>query len=355
MLMLGVIALLVGGFLAVILMVPFIALSYRRHGRLSFWRAVGWLALLIYFFAIWTYTLLPLPETDTYRASGTQLIPLESVRDIRNYAHGSVGQLLRNEAVQQVALNVLLFMPLGFLIRTLFRRGFIIATLSGFALSLLVELTQLTAVWGLFPRPYRVFDVDDLLANTLGALLGSLVAFLFVGFARREEDTRSEPRRVTAGRRFLGMLCDFMFVSLLGFLLVIGWRLYRGLVLGMSVEAINDGTEWIFGLAIPLGIQLLWVLLRGTTVGESAVLLAPRYGRVPIALARPLRFIFGIGGYTVLTALDTPVTALIVPLFVLASIIAVWATTDRRGLACALSGSTVVDARLGAGEPVPTR
>ena len=47
----------------------------------------------------------------------------------------------------------------------------------GLGVSLLIVSTQGTAVWGLFPCPYRVAEADDLITNTTGALLGWLVAW----------------------------------------------------------------------------------------------------------------------------------------------------------------------------------
>lgn len=47
--------------------------------------------------------------------------------------------------------------------------------LAGFLTSLLYEVTQLTGLFFIYPRPYRIFDVDDLIINTLGALVGYLI------------------------------------------------------------------------------------------------------------------------------------------------------------------------------------
>lgn len=76
--------------------------------------------------------------------------------------------------------NVLGFIPFGFILPVINRRmrsGFLI-TLSGFGLSLTVEVIQLVAKVG-------CFDVDDLILNTLGALSGYL-AFALCDYLRRK-------------------------------------------------------------------------------------------------------------------------------------------------------------------------
>ena len=68
-------------------------------------------------------------------------------------------------------MNLVLCSVIGALLaRHRLRSGW--AVLGGFGLSLTVELTQLTGLWGLYPCPYRQFDVDDLILNTTGVALG---------------------------------------------------------------------------------------------------------------------------------------------------------------------------------------
>jgi glycopeptide antibiotics resistance protein len=69
--------------------------------------------------------------------------------------------------------NILLFMPLGFLLPLLvkrFRNVFVIL-LTGFLLSLFYECTQLLTGIG-------VFDVDDMILNTSGTLIGIIIFYI---------------------------------------------------------------------------------------------------------------------------------------------------------------------------------
>ena len=50
----------------------------------------------------------------------------------------------------------------------------------GFCLSLFFEITQLTGLYGIYEHPYRLFDVDDLIQNTSGAMLGFWIMGPFV-------------------------------------------------------------------------------------------------------------------------------------------------------------------------------
>lgn len=98
-----------------------------------------------------------------------------------------------------------MFVPLGAFVRHFTSRGVVVGTVlgmtAGFLSSLLVEVTQLSGVWGLSSCAYRLFDVDDLLANTAGALLGALVApvLLLVPGQRRVESQRVQPVTVALG------------------------------------------------------------------------------------------------------------------------------------------------------------
>lgn len=70
--------------------------------------------------------------------------------------------------------NIIAFIPLGFLLPLLVRRlrYFFVILLIGFSLSLFFELTQLVTGIG-------IFDVDDIILNTSGAVIG-FVTFVVI-------------------------------------------------------------------------------------------------------------------------------------------------------------------------------
>lgn len=342
---LGALAVTLGAVAGVLLFVPFVALSYRRRGGFGFGRFVLWGAALVYLMAVWTYTLLPLPDPDAIRCAGVNLDPFAFADDIRE-AVGRRGRgALSDPALLQLLLNVLLFVPLGFFLRVLGGRGILIALLVGFGVSALVETTQLSGVWGLYPCAYRVFDVDDLLTNTLGAALGSVLALLV---PRRHWGTprfpdAEEPRPITRSRRYLAMACDALGAWLTGMAAAVVFQV--ALYLLGAHAAMRDGSAaGVVGTTTAIVVWLIVVLVTGRTVGDLAVQLRFTGGPLPPALARPLRFAGGIGGYLVLLALPGA-WGLVAGVFAVASLVLVLTTPDRRGLPGVVSGQRLVDAR----------
>ena len=343
----AVIAILLGAGFAVLLFVPFVALSYRRRGGLTAWRVLGWLALLVYLFAVMAYTLVPFPDSDDFTCRAAILNPLADVRDVLRYADRGDG-VVQNPAVQQLALNVALFVPWGFLLRAMFRRGILIATISGFGLSLLVETTQLTGVWGLYPCAYRFFDVGDLITNTTGAALGSAAAAIVLLRRRPAEIDPARPRPVTAARRLTGMTVDWLFVVLATGSVSTAVNLAVVLA-GESVDAIDSAAVDLGSTAAAFVAELVVVLASGSTIGEHCVLLRGVDERMPRLTGRGIRFLAGIGGYLLLSSLAAWGPAgfgVLPPVFLVLSAVFVFTTRGRRGLASLAGGMGLRDARV---------
>lgn len=347
---LGALAVTVGVVVAVLLFVPFVALSYRRRGGFGFARFVLWGAALVYLMAIWTYTLLPLPDPDAIRCAGVNLDLGAFVDDIRGALARRGRSALTDPAVLQLLLNVLLFVPLGFFVRVLFGRGIVTALLVGLGLSLFIETTQLTGVWGIYPCAYRFFDVGDLITNTTGALLGAVFG-LVVPRTRRGLSKAADalqPRPVTRGRRALAMLCDGLGFFLASATISIAVQLFIGYVLRDRAAMIEGGAAELISTG---GAALLWLavtLITGQSVGDAAVQLRYAGARLPAFVARVLRWLGGVAALSAI-GLAGGVFDGLSGLLLFVACVMFFFTRRGRGLPGILSGQQLVDAR----EPLP--
>ncbi|MFC6202092.1 VanZ family protein [Lactiplantibacillus nangangensis] len=93
---------------------------------------------------------------------------------------------LKSESFFQPFFNVLFFMPIGAYLKWRHHWPLWLITLTSFTISLFFETTQLTGLYGYYARAYRMFDVDDLMMNTLGGMIG---AWALIVIPRRWRET----------------------------------------------------------------------------------------------------------------------------------------------------------------------
>lgn len=345
----ALIAIAAGAFLVVLALVPWVAVQYRRRGEFGFGQTVIAAGTLVYALAIVTYTMLPLPSDVpalcATGGAGRQWHPGQFLTDIAH--HG--GWNLHNPAVLQFAFNVVLFVPLGMVVRYVAMRrrpaalGIAVATLAGLAGSLLIETTQLTGNWFLYPCAYRVFDVDDLIANTGGALLGGIVAPLLALIpGQRQRLSAREPRPVGWPRRLMGMVCDVLTLGIIGVAAGIIVNLVA-VTSGVDVGGSGVLRAQVVVSFLPTAVQLAMVLVTGRTVGEAAVRLRP--ARRANAAQRLVRWAFGSGGWWVLIEVNARWATWAAIALAAVGIVAVWTTRHHRGLAAALARIEIADDR----------
>lgn len=325
-------AVFLGAALAVVAFVPVAAHRYRAAGRLRLLDLIVLLLVAMYSMALWTYTLVPIPENDDFRCVGANFTPFAFVADIAADGRSP----LANRAFLQAAFNIVLFLPLGFFLRTLTRRGVVTATLIGLAVSLAIEFTQRTGIWGLYHCAYRTFDVDDLILNTAGALAGSLLALPTLHLLQRR---RPAPpvTQVSLGRRWTGMLVDLLVITGVGVSLTIGWRVIALGVLQWQFDELPGWVDQLLLTGVPLLVEAWWVLGRGQTVGEDVVRLEPVAADGARTRSRWIKLAAGVGGYLVLTS-DLIGTALPGQLLALATVVFAIRSRNHRGLSHIAAG-----------------
>ncbi|SKA89931.1 VanZ family protein [Sporosarcina newyorkensis] len=267
-------------FLAVLLTLPFSIFQYRKYGYFSFWKTALLVSFIFYSLSAYFLVIFPMPfsfQNCGEVPSGKILVqtrPFQFIRDIQREVNfhwivpSTYANLLSAPSFYVRFFNVLLLFPLGVYIRYFFknREKWQYAALMGLGVSLFFEITQRTAVFDLFACPYRVFDVDDLLANTAGAVLGFLIAPLFLMFIPskdaldRQEQFYDGQQQATFGAQLFEVLLNVMVAKLLA-----------NLISPLFAPTSTLGKALIFAVAFYFLIVILPAVWRGQTIGGKII------------------------------------------------------------------------------------
>lgn len=281
---------------SLVLTLPILALLYHRDGRLRLWSAVGSYIAVFYLLGLVCFTLYPLPSGTSglgiTRGATPQLDPWRFVADIKS---GS------KSAIFQLAANVALFVPFGFIAGRGLGWGPVRCVLAGFATSLLIETTQLTGIWGHYAYAYRTFDVDDLLTNTVGAFAGwACAAVLGLFFPHRIDPEALEPtHEPKLIRRVVAFVLDMAIIwaASIAFIAVAQFALRHYFADWGHYERLMDLTSrWSLRAMFVLCELFVPFAWRGKTLGGSFVRMSvetkPRRGA--------LRLVFFLARFAVL-------------------------------------------------------
>lgn len=264
--------------LALLLIVPYMIWEYRKYGAILVLRTMIVYSLAFYLLCAYFLTILPLPSIESVKEMTTPVMELRPFHAFGLIFSDSPLVLsdpstylatLRSNAFLQVFFNILLVLPFGVYLRYYFKRSLLETFLLSFLLSLSFELIQLSALFGIYPRPYRLFEVDDLICNTLGGLIGyaltPLCTFFLPKRERLDEMAYQRGRTVSILRRLLALGIDFFLIILFTFVI--------GNVLG---HARLIQSRFLPGLCIALALCFMDFILiayfsKGYTIGKAFV------------------------------------------------------------------------------------
>ena len=228
-------AILLFPIVALLFTIPYIIYQYHKYGAVSSYRSIIVYSFLLYLMVAYFLVILPLPDIETVSMMKTpsyNLIPFHFISEIFSLSTFSVSDFatyfptLKNPVVYEAIFNVFLTVPFGVYLHYYFEFDFKKTLFYSFCLTLFFELTQLSGLYFIYPRGYRVFDVDDLILNTLGGVIGYLLAFIPLKFlpTRKEIDQSSlvKGQKVSILRRAFSFGIDmgiflFVFFSVLYF------------------------------------------------------------------------------------------------------------------------------------------
>ena len=221
-------AVLVFPIIAFLFTIPFILHQYHKYGSINKFRVLIIYSFILYLITIYFLVILPLPsreEVANMTGKIVQLIPFTFIKDIVRETNFSLTDpstyipTLSHPSVYTFIFNIVMTIPFGMYLRYYYKcslkKTFIVTLL----LSLFFEFTQVTGLYGLYPRPYRLCDIDDLITNTLGGVIGYFIMGVIDNFLPTrdeiDEKTIENGKKVSGFRRITLFFLDlFIYLCL---------------------------------------------------------------------------------------------------------------------------------------------
>ena len=273
---------------AALFTMPYMLYNYHKYGSVLSMRILIVYSFILYLLCAYFLVILPLPSMEEVAAMTgprAQLVPFQFVQDIIKESHAHIADpvswltLINNRALFQVIFNIAMTVPFGVYLRYYFRCSLRKTAVLSFLLSLFFELTQVTGLYFIYPRGYRLFDVDDLIANTLGGLAGYFVAAPFLKFLpTRAELDQASFRRGAPFLKFLPTRAELDQASfrrgkevsllrrLLAFMLDIPFAVLFAVLLARLVPVLRTAGGFP---AFVLYFILAPVILKGGSIGKK--------------------------------------------------------------------------------------
>lgn len=256
--------------IAFLITLPYMIRQYHRYGSIPFLRTVIVYSFVLYLLTAYFMVILPLPtfkEVLSMDKEWIQLIPFNFIKEISMYSSLVISDFstyltaLKEPLIYTNLFNLVLTIPFGIYLRYYFKRKWWEVIIMSFVLSLFFEITQISSLYGIYPRPYRLFDIDDLIINTFGGLLGHILTPIFSLFLptrdRLDETAYEKGRKVSFSRRILAFLIDIVIFNIIVILLVLLLR-------------IDLRTE-LYSLFMLFYFLISVIIFNGKTIGKSFV------------------------------------------------------------------------------------
>ena len=264
-------AFIVFPFIAFILTIPFLIHQYRKFGSIPMLKSFCFYSMILYLLCAYFLVMLPLPSIEkvaSMTGTTTQLVPFQFIKDIMvtvSFEITNINDLInvfKHSTMYTILFNIVLTLPFGIYLRYIFKKKWYHSIIYTFLLSLFFELTQLSGLYGIYPRQYRLFDVDDLMINTLGGLIGHiltpLVTFFIPSIDKLDEKGYKKGTKVTLIRRGVSLVIDILFIIVFNILSKI-------LLFGTGLS------EYSLLLVLTLYYVLIPPFVSGKTLGKKVI------------------------------------------------------------------------------------
>lgn len=201
--------------------IPLFIHEYRKYGTLRMRGNIVIASFIFYMITAWFMTILPLPSFESVNNMAPIQPNFRPFLFVNTFIINNPGfdlikprtwlNVLCSASFFTVAFNVVLTIPFGVYLRKYFKLSLPLVSLMGFLLSLFYEITQYTGIYGIYSQAYRYPDVDDIMTNTLGAIMGYFLANFIGGILPNpDKDYEIITERAGLFRRLLALLVDII-------------------------------------------------------------------------------------------------------------------------------------------------
>lgn len=217
--------------IAFIMTIPYMFIQYRKYGSINKIRTLIIFSFVLYLLCVYFLVILPLPDRNSVHSTYLEkinLIPFSFIYDfimktpLRINDPSTYLKAFKHATFFVPAFNVLMTVPFGMYLRYYFQFDLKKTAIAGLLLSLFFELTQLSGLYFIYSGPYRLCDIDDLIMNTSGAVLG----YFIFGFIKNilpsrekiDEESYKEGNKVPVIRRMFAFGIDMIIISIINIL-----------------------------------------------------------------------------------------------------------------------------------------
>lgn len=266
-------AIIIFPIIAFLLLIPYILYEYHKYGSIYYLRAGIIYSFILYLLVIFFLVILPLPtfeEALKIKGPHYNIIPFKFVIEFMNETSFVITKpstyitALTEPCFYVVVFNILMTVPFGMYLRYFFKCSLKKTVLYTLLLSLFFEFTQGTGLYFIYPNPYRLCDIDDLIQNTLGGALGYFIMGAIKFLPTRDEidyEAKTRGLVVSGFRRITVFMLDlviYLIFFLIAYLFVkkytfiISFIVYYGLIplilqnrtLGMKFLNVKMTYKW---------------------------------------------------------------------------------------------------------------
>ena len=218
--------------IACFITMPYAIWMYRKYGSINFTKALIVYSFILYLECCFFLVNLPLPEIGSVHTRYIDMINLQPFKFILDFIKDNPLKIseqatylraIKHGTFYVPAFNILMLVPFGIYLRYYFKCSLKKTIALTALLSLIFELIQLSGLFFIYNGPYRLCDIDDIIQNTLGGIIGyyigGMVSLILPKREKLNEEALKKGKEVPGLRRMLAFLIDIFIINILNAIL----------------------------------------------------------------------------------------------------------------------------------------